>query len=500
MMRRFLLLCWASSCLGWYAAASGQEVAVPDAQDVFQAVWSISGAECYEHVAKLAGEEMAGRATGSAEFLAAARYIAEQFRSMGLQSPEGFESFLQRFSLDRNIIEPGSEFALEVPIKGKKGYDTLWVPYQLESDFLPFGPSRSGEVIAETVFIGYGISSPENKWDDYRGKDLRNKTVVVLTGTPNLENASWGDLGRLRYKYGFAEKAGAAAFIGIGGPYATIHSDVSLPSVLISEKVANDLLKGTGYTLQKMIQEINTQKTGMMVPTRFRTRLKVQNRLEKNCETANIVAVLRGSDPVLKDEYLVLGAHADHLGVLDRFVFYGANDNGSGTAVLLEVAQAFSLLKTPLRRSIIFIAFTGEEMGLLGAKHFVDHPIVDLKNVKAMINMDMVGSGRKGIMVVCGKVFPEFAALFEKTNQQPMQIPILTGGMSRNSDHYPFYEKGIPSVFLFTMGGVSTWHSTRDRAETLDSEVMEMAGRQVFRVLYELANQEHIHFPEREAN
>ena len=167
-----------------------------------------------------------------------------------------------------------------------------------------------------------------------------------------------------------------------------------------------------------------------------------------------------------------MGAHADHLGTLGKLTFYGANDNASGTATVMEVAQAFAQLSEPPKRTILFIAFSGEEMGLLGSKFYTENPLFIIKNTRAMINLDMVGSGRNGIMIVGGHTFPEFAELFEKFNHLIGYIEIHRRWTSNNSDHFPFHEKNIPSVFLYAMGSVPTYHTTQDKPETLDAEVM----------------------------
>jgi aminopeptidase YwaD len=142
----------------------------------------------------------------------------------------------------------------------------------------------------------------------------------------------------------------------------------------------------------------------------------------------------------------------------------------------------------------VFIAFTGEEMGLLGSKHYVDNALFPLQATKAMVNLDMVGSGRDGVMVVGGKTFPEYAALIERLGDQHIHVPIAHRKISPNSDHAPFYDRGIPSVFLYSIGGVPTWHSTNDTPETLDPEVMESVGRLVFWTIWELANADTIEF------
>ena len=185
---------------------------------------------------------------------------------------------------------------------------------------------------------------------------------------------------------------------------------------------------------------------------------------------------------------------------MDNLVFWGANDNASGTAAVMEIAEAFCKLDTKPRRSLVFITFTGEEMGLLGSKHYVENPIFPIEKTKAMINLDMVGCGRDGVMVVGGETYPKFAELFERYSDKYIHLPVEKREMSPNSDHAPFNDKGIPSVFLYAMGGGSNWHSTRDKPETLDPEVMESVGRLAFWVIWDLANADTVEFTSVEAD
>jgi len=227
---------------------------------------------------------------------------------------------------------------------------------------------------------------------------------------------------------------------------------------------------------------------------KHRVKLKINSKLIHDCPTMNILGYVEGSDAGLKDEFIVIGAHVDHLGQIEDRIFYGANDNGSGSSVVMEVAEAFTSLENRPKRSILFILFTGEEMGLLGSSYYVRNPEMTLTNIKAMINLDMVGSGDDAIMVVGGKTFPEFAQLFDTLSGTYIHTPIKTRWTSANSDHYPFHHAGIPSVFLYAMNGVPTYHSSADKAETLDPEVMERVGRLVFLTAYQLANRENVEF------
>ncbi len=458
---------------------------------VLNAMRKINSQQCLTKVRILSGEKYNGRATGSPGYRLTANYIAETFQNAGLLPADG-TTFYQKFSVDRNHINGNNKLALEVVIGSQQTSDTLWVDYQLEKDYLPAGFSADTCFVSEAVFVGYGITSAQNNWNDYKNADIEDKIVLVLGGAPKIDDMQWGQSARMSHKVNFALHHGAAGFIGIGGPYATIYNEQTLPSVLISEKVANDFLKGTGYTVHSLRKEINLDQKNKIVPLVNRIKLEVDVELLKNMETMNIVGYLGGSDDQLKDEYIVIGAHADHIGPIGDRVFYGANDNASGTAVMLEIARAFSGLARRPRRSIVFIAFAGEEMGLLGSKYYTQHPLFPLNKTKAMINLDMVGSGLDGVMVVGGETFTGFYRILEQINDRYIHTNMEKGKIAENSDHYPFYQKGIPSVFLYSKGGPSTWHSTEDVPENVDGESMEIVGRHVFLTVWDLANRDKL--------
>ncbi|MBC8181252.1 M28 family peptidase [candidate division KSB1 bacterium] len=459
------------------------------------AAWSISAIECLEHVEKLASPEFAGRGTGEDKFNLTAKYIAKHFQEIGLIPAVGDSSFFQLFSVTPNFIGENNQLSMEVLIKTKKGLDTLWVNYILEKDFLPSGFSQPIDAVTDIVFAGYGITSPDNKWNDYKKLNVEGKTVVVLGGAPAIKDIKWGNSHRIRSKAKNAKDHGAAAFFSIGSPIGIAANQQIIPGAIITKKVANDLLKGTGLTVKNLKDNINKNEKSFSLKLKNRVKLKIDAKLREATHTKNIAGYLPGNDPVLKNEFIVLGAHADHLGRLGDLIFYGANDNASGTAIIMEVAQAITQLGVKPKRSILFVAFSGEEMGLLGSKFYVDNPLFPIKNTRAKINLDMVGSGRDGVMIVGGNTFPKFAEMFEKFNHLVGYADIHRRWTSNNSDHFPFHKKGIPAVFLYAMGGLPTYHSTRDKAETVDGEVMESIGRLVFRVMWDLSNTKNIEFP-----
>jgi len=459
-----------------------------------KAMRSITAAECLDHVKYLAGKECEGRGTCDGGFGKAAAYVAGHFREIGLLHLMKDSSYYQVFNVNRNMILDGNEFSLELLLKSPSGKDTLEIKYQLEYDFLPAGVSASCDIRTNVVFAGYGISSKENNWDDYKKLDVKDKVALILGGTPPVEDSDFGSLYRISRKADMAKNAGASALLVVGKPIGTISAYQSIPVVTISKKVADDLLKGTAENIEGLKHKIKEKQRSNSFNLKHNIHLKVNSELITDCQTMNILGYIEGSDNELRDEFIVIGAHVDHLGNIDDHIFCGANDNASGTTVVMEVAEAFCLLEKAPKRSVLFIAFTGEEMGLIGSSYFVENPQMPLSNIKAMINLDMVGSGDDAIMVVGGNSFPEFAELFDTLTSQYVHVPVKRRWASSNSDHYPFHKAGIPAVFLYAMRGVPTYHTSKDRPETLDPEVMENVGRLVFMTAVNLANKESISF------
>lgn len=196
-------------------------------------------------------------------------------------------------------------------------------------------------------------------------------------------------------------------------------------------------------------------------------RLEIENKLLKKYQTQNVLGYIKGS--VFPDSFLVFTAHYDHLGQLGANTYFpGANDNASGTSMLLSLADYYSRPENRPRYSILFIAFSAEEVGLLGSKYFTEHPVVPLKQIKFLLNMDIFGTGEEGITVVNGSVFPVEFELLKKINAENGWLKeVKVRGKAANSDHFFFSEKGVKAFFIYTMGGIKAYHDVEDRSETL---------------------------------
>ncbi len=386
------------------------------------------------HVEYLAADKLEGRLTASPGANLAAEYIAREFSRYGLRRSIGYDTpgmsrieadspnrYLQKFPYVAGA-ELGKNNALSVTsVSGnvsetQGSFKTQTIEsLEIGEDWMPLGFSSSGKVLgAKVVFAGYGISASELKHDDYALTNAKDKVAVILSGTPDGENAH-GQFARyddVRWKAVAARNAGAAALLVISkqqnlkddraSQLSYDHGgDAGLPVAVISRQAAANVFQTDDAGLDKLERSRDGADQFPLVDLYLDV-------VRREVSAYNVVGILDGSDPVLKNETIVIGAHCDHLGRGGRSslaarageIHYGADDNASGVAGVLELARLFSAQRP--RRTIVFAAFSGEEEGLLGSNYYVNHPVVPLNNTVAMINMDMIGRMKDNKLIVGG--------------------------------------------------------------------------------------------------
>ena len=369
----------------------------PSAPDA--AVNSLSGDRMLEHIRKLSSDEFEGRGPGSKGEQITIQYLQDQFRSLGLEpgNPDG--TYLQNVPLVGITADPQMKLTLA-------GHGQSQTP-KFQSDFVGWTKRvvDTSAVDADMIFVGYGVQAPEFQWDDFKNVDVRGKVLVVLINDPpvpdpqnpnQLDANTFGGkamtyYGRWTYKFEKAAALGAAGCIIVhqteraGYPWEVVRNswsaeqfDLQSPDKnmsrlalegWITQQTAGNLMKMAGQDLAKLTASAATREF-RPVPLGVRAKITIQNRL-RSIDSHNVVARLTGSDPKLKDSYVIYTAHWDHFGIGpevngDR-IYHGAVDNASGIAALLEIARAYKQLKTPPKRSILFLAVTAEEQGLLGS-------------------------------------------------------------------------------------------------------------------------------------
>jgi Zn-dependent M28 family amino/carboxypeptidase len=447
------------------------------------ALESLSSDDLLRHTRVLASDEYEGRAPGTRGEELTVKYLTEQFQKLGLKpgNPDG--SYVQTVPLAG--FTPGSQASF---VSGKQTLDL-----KPQADYVAVCKRFVPEVKVENsdlFFVGYGVVAPEFGWDDYKGVDVKGKTIVMLINDPAVPDSSDPSkldekmfkgramtyYGRWTYKYEIASEKGAAAAIIIhetgpaGYPFEVVSGswgrenfdlrrpDKNMSRVAVESWISLDtarkLLKLGGQDFDSL-KKAATNKDFKPVPLKAKANFTVKNTL-REVDSQNVVAKLEGSDPTLKDEYVVYSAHWDHLGKDEKLkgdqIFNGALDNASGVASLLELAEAFARMRTPPKRSVLFLSVTAEEKGLLGAKHYAENPLYPLARTVANINMDCVNQwGRTKDIVVVGlgnstldDVLAE-AAPTQGRSLQPDAEP--EKGFYYRSDHFEFAKLGVPALY-----------------------------------------------------
>ncbi len=466
----------------------------------------VTSQELRIHVKYLASDELEGRRAGSPGGEKAAAYIASEFKTYGLQPAGDNGTYLQRLEFVGEV-KLGKN-SLSSVVQGRKK------SYQLDTDFRPLGFSASGTVDGGIVFAGYGISAPSLNYDDYAGLDVKEKTVLVLRYTPKSDSlrGNFSQYASLRYKALKAKELGARAVLVVTGPADTDRDELmklaydpagggaGIVAVNVSQRIVDEFLQSTGTTIKGLQEEIHRAGKPRSITLESAT---VQMSIvldEVRRTTHNVVGFLEGTDPVLKNEIIVIGAHYDHLGYggegsgslkPDTMAIHnGADDNASGSSGLLELAQSFSARKSELKRSMLFISFAAEELGLLGSAYFVKNPTIPIERVVAMLNMDMIGRLDNKKLIVYGiGTSSGFESLARKHNARPGADSLFALRLVRDgfgpSDHSSFYGKQIP-VFHFFTDVHADYHRPSDDWEKINYDGMATVVKYVEAVAFEL--------------
>lgn len=432
------------------------------------------------HLEFLADDYLEGRDTGSRGYEIAANYVASEFKKLGLK-PAGENGYFQRVPFRKGYLNQQTTKAVI-----HNGDETIELSYPQDYMTSTVMNGTETSVKADAVFVGYGLVADDYNYDDYKGLDVEGKIVVLLTGRPESWPSEEGaHLASGKEKARYAAERGAVGIVSLHTPkrekvrsYTTSLNYLGTPTLRWLDKAGNphgsrEEIKGSAYLnleagktlfknapvpLETIFEQDTNNESIKGFDLNTSIELAASSRHEK-VTSPNILAVLPGSDPKLKDEYVVFTAHLDHIGLAkdvttkDR-VNNGAMDNASGVAVLLETARLLAE-STPPRRSVLFTVVTGEEKGLLGASYFVHNPTVPLNAMVANVNLDMpVLLYDFADVIAFGANHSSMGALVEKAAGELgiglSPDPMPEQAIFTRSDHYNFVKKGIPSVFLMT--------------------------------------------------
>ena len=447
------------------------------------AMAAITGESILQHTNRLASDGFEGRAPGTAGEDSSVAYLTEQFKAMGLApgNPDG--TYIQPVSLIGYTSRP------ELTISA--GGRTMRPAFP--QDFVGVSRRNATDVRVDNsdiVFVGYGVVAPEYGWDDYKGLDVTGKTIVMLINDPAVPDPNDSTkldstmfkgramtyYGRWTYKYEIASDKGAAAAIIVhetgpaGYPFEVVIGSwgrenfdvktdgptnrVAAESWMRLDK-AKELFQNAGLNFDSL-KKAATRKDFRPVALNAMATFRVRNQV-REIQSRNVIAKLEGSDAALKNEYVVYTAHWDHLGrdttLKGDQIFNGALDNATGTAALLTLAKAYKALPTPPARSILFLAVTGEEYGLLGAKWYATHPLYPLNKTLANLNMDGVNQwGRTKDVTVVGygnsTLDDLLGSVLAPTGRTIKPDPEPEKGFFYRSDHFEFAKQGVPALYI----------------------------------------------------
>lgn len=441
-----------------------------------------------EDVKTLADPAMKGRLTGTPELEKAAKFLAARYEKLGIP-PAGGKSYFQWYDVTTNA-RMGKGNALKWTATGQT--HTL----EPEKDFVPFNFSMNGNVAGKVVFAGYGITAPEYHYDDYAGIDAKDKVVMILRHEPQefddksvFNGKVYTRHAQMEAKAVNAKFHGARAVIFVSD--AANHSDADqvekfsrnvgpgfrgVPFVQVRAETADQWLALAGRNLKDIMAAIDKdlKPESFDLPASLLVELGVDVQREVK-RVPNVCAYLRGAT----DEYIIIGAHYDHLGLGEQFsmapsmagtVHPGADDNASGTAGVLELARWFKA-QPQGKRGILFLNFSGEELGLLGSSAYVSNPVLPLDKAVAMLNMDMIGRIRDGKVFLSGSgTGSTFKSILEEEKAKTkLNLDLSEQGGYGSSDHTSFTTKQIPVLFFFS-GLHADYHKPSDTADKIDAQ------------------------------
>ncbi len=462
-----------------------------------------------ECVSYLASDHMRGRNTPSPELDSCANFLTRRMGAAGL------DTSLQRFNLLQ--VRLGEPNTLMVDKDGQR------FVYRLYQDFVPVHLSGNGEIEAPVAFVGYGITAPEYGYDDYQGIEVAGKVVLLFTHEPQERDSTSLFAGEretqhssLYQKVSNARAHGAVGVLFVtdpnnhtfvrpasewmsqrrmeNSPLVTLEEreERQLIVMRIGKRLAEELVAPSGRSLSSLQSAIDNP----LVPQSFvipGVTVSMRATLSHHrLRTQNVLGVLTGQDPVLKHEAVVVGAHYDHLGARgDTLIFNGADDNSSGTAGLLAIADAFAASPKRPRRTVVFCAFAGEEKGLYGSRYYVANPFLPLRGTVAMLNMDMIGRNDTAEVEVEGAAStPWLRALTERANMAVgLRLRFSPRKAIASSDAMPFAWRGVAAL-TFTTGLHADYHQPTDDVERLELGHLADVARLVFATAWLLANED----------
>ena len=477
---------------------------------LFRALDNLSSERMLADITMLSSPSFNGRQTGTVNDARSATWIIQRFHESGLSpanagldpfmpsGPDlGVPSGLMTTTVTTSTIAP------DPVLRISSGSDSLI--QQLGTDYLPILDSPSAEVRGPVIFVGYGIVDATHGIDDYTGVDTTNAVVLFLRGAPTYYKGTVSHADKVR----FARQKGAIGYLTATGPtlssyesrrgvtgkpgafYGLSPRSDTIPGAWISTGLALQILAAPDQAqpsrLQALQEQLNRSPATQSINTGRYASLDWQTRLEEGV-LMNVLALLPGSDPQKTHEVLVIGAHRDHFGRQAGLLFPGADDNASGTAVMLEVARAMANSKVRSKRTVLFVSFSGEEQGLIGSRLFLQRSVMPIGSTRAMINIDHAGIGNGRLTVGVTGLDKSLAVEAGQTAGLTDKLDLY--GFFPGGDHVPFKEAGVPTITVVSGGVHPHFHQPTDSADTVNPEILHSVARYVLALTWQLANTE----------
>jgi Tol biopolymer transport system component len=469
---------------------SGRNAASRREFNIFLTDWVEDSTLTYlrHHEQILASDSLEGRKPGFPGNDAAAQYIADQFRSIGLSPLGDNGTYFQNFEVVTEL-QLGGRNALSVKEKKKI------TRYTVNEEFIPLGFTSDTSITGNLVFGGYGISAKEQDYDDYGAVDIKGKIAVILRGTPDGDtpHSKFGNYAALRYKAMNARQKGAIGLIVVSTTeedsadqlikmkYDNSFSTSGIPTIHAKRSIVDQWLRSKKFSVDSASARIQRTMKPLSSDIKNLTVSLSTEVVKIKKSTRNVVGILNAAR-ASSGEHIVVGAHFDHLGYggegsgslepSKREIHNGADDNASGTSVMIEMARYLSECRNTLTRNIVFIGFSGEEMGLLGSAHYTKSPSLPLEQAITMVNLDMVGRLKDNKLTVQGTgTSTHWESLLTSLNKDSVfNLAMVKDGFGP-SDHASFYTKNVPVLFFFT-GVHEDYHKPSDDFDKLNYEGM----------------------------
>lgn len=475
-----------------------------------RALDSLSSERMLADITTLSSPSFNGRQTGTVNDASSAAWITRRFYESGLSPANaGLDSYIPS---GPDLGAPSGLMTTEVTASAIAPNPSLRISsgndspiQQLGTDYLPILDSPSAEVRGPIVFVGYGIVDATQRIDDYAEVDTTNALVLFLRGTPTYYKGTVSHADKVR----FARQKGAIGYLTATGPmlssyesrrgvtgkpgafYGLSPRSDTIPGAWINTGLAEQILAAPDQAepsrLQVLQEQLNRSPAVQSINTGRYASLDWQTRQEEGV-LMNVLALLPGSDPQKTHEVIVIGAHRDHFGRQAGLLFPGADDNASGTAVMLEVARAMATAGTRSKRTVLFVSFSGEEQGLIGSRLFLQRSVVPIGSTRAMINIDHAGIGNGRLTVGVTGLDKSLAVEAGQTAGLTDKLDLY--GFFPGGDHVPFKEAGIPTITVVSGGVHPHFHQPTDSADTVNPEILHNVARYVLTLTWQLANSE----------